>query len=111
MFKRCFVFFVVGLIFGCQQKPVSKMFFPKGKVTEKDIGECVKWIEGELAPVKRIISNYKIDSVIGSSGTIMAAGLMIKAMEDESTTENILNNYKFKSLNISSHRSYTSIIN
>lgn len=74
---------------------LSKKFFPNYLAAKNNINECEKWIEGVLHPVVRIINNYKIDMVIGSSGTIMAAGLMIKSMLEKNTSLTILNNYKF----------------
>jgi exopolyphosphatase/guanosine-5'-triphosphate,3'-diphosphate pyrophosphatase len=74
---------------------LTKKFFPNYLVDNNARQECEKWIEGVLHPVARIIRNYKIDLVIGSSGTIMAAGLMIKSMNEKNTSLTILNNYKF----------------
>jgi exopolyphosphatase / guanosine-5'-triphosphate,3'-diphosphate pyrophosphatase len=74
---------------------LTKRFFPDFKVSSSAVNECKKWAEGVLYPIAKIISNFKIDFVVGSSGTIMASGLMIKAMEEGSISSTILNNYKF----------------
>jgi exopolyphosphatase/guanosine-5'-triphosphate,3'-diphosphate pyrophosphatase len=74
---------------------LSKKFFPDYFLQDDSVISCRNWTEGELIPVKRIIENYKIDIVVGSSGTIMSAGLMIKAMREKKTSAGILNNYKF----------------
>lgn len=74
---------------------MTKKFFSQGIVTQDAIARCVEWVEGVLYPVVRELNQYKIDMVVGSSGTIMAAGLMIKAMEEGSISTAILNNYKF----------------
>jgi len=74
---------------------LTNKFFLDDKIKSSSIEECQKWVEGVLSPVARIIKNYNIDRVVGSSGTIMAAGLMIKSMLERNTTEVILNNYRF----------------
>jgi exopolyphosphatase/guanosine-5'-triphosphate,3'-diphosphate pyrophosphatase len=74
---------------------LSKKFFPDYKINDKSISECERWVEGVLFPIARIIKNYKIDLVVGSSGTIMATGIMIKANEEKNTSLAILNNYIF----------------
>jgi exopolyphosphatase/guanosine-5'-triphosphate,3'-diphosphate pyrophosphatase len=79
---------------------LTKMFFKDYKVSKASINNCSKWTEGVLSPIARLISNYKIDLVVGSSGTIMAAGQMIKALEDNNTSLSILNNYIFTKANL-----------
>jgi exopolyphosphatase/guanosine-5'-triphosphate,3'-diphosphate pyrophosphatase len=73
---------------------LTQKFFPEYLLSAETIKECTKWIEGELFPVVRIIKNFKIDTVVGSSGTIMAAGQMIKSEQDKNNSQTILNNYK-----------------
>ena len=74
---------------------LTKKFFPDSKVSTSAVKECTKWVEGMLSPIARIISNYKIDLVVGSSGTIMSAGIMIKSLEEGNSSLSILNNYQF----------------
>jgi len=74
---------------------LTKLFFPDYKVTKSKIKECKSWIEGVLNPLTRDIVMVNITSVIGSSGTIMAAALMIKSMKEKTSSITILNNYKF----------------
>ncbi len=79
---------------------LTKMFFPNYKINNKSIKKCEKWVEGEVYPVLKVIKDYNIDMVVGSSGTIMATGLMVKALQDSDTTQSILNNYKFSNSNL-----------
>lgn len=79
---------------------LTKMFFPNYETNNKSIKKCEKWVEGELYPVLKVIKEYNIDMVIGSSGTIMATGLMIKAMLYSDTSQSILNNYQFSNQNL-----------
>lgn len=74
---------------------LTKMFFQNYEINSKSIKKCTKWVAGELYPVLKLIKNYNIDIVVGSSGTIMATGLMVKALYDSDTSQSILNNYKF----------------
>lgn len=74
---------------------LTRKFFPDTKISSSGVNECTKWVEGVISPIARIIRKNKIDLVIGSSGTIMSAGLMIKALEEENSSLVILNNYQF----------------
>lgn len=74
---------------------LTKMFFPNYDLNKNSIKKCEKWVEGELYPVLKVIKDYNIDMVVGSSGTIMATGLMVKAQHDSDTSQSILNNYQF----------------
>ena len=74
---------------------LTKMFFPNYETNNKSIKKCEKWVEGELYPVLKVIKDYNIDMIVGSSGTIMATGLMVKALQDADTSQSILNNYNF----------------
>ncbi|MCB9209012.1 MAG: Ppx/GppA family phosphatase [Ignavibacteriales bacterium] len=79
---------------------LTKMFFENYSITNESIENCKKWVEGVLFPISKIIKNFNIDLVVGSSGTIMASGLMIKAMLEKKVTEAILNNYTFNFENL-----------
>jgi exopolyphosphatase/guanosine-5'-triphosphate,3'-diphosphate pyrophosphatase len=76
------------------------MFFPKFEISSASINMCEKWIEGELFPVIKILKELKIDMVIGSSGTIMSAGFMIKSSMESVYPLSILNNYIFSRKNL-----------
>ncbi|MCB0745624.1 MAG: Ppx/GppA family phosphatase, partial [Ignavibacteriae bacterium] len=74
---------------------LTKMFFENYSITNESIENCKKWVEGVLSPLKRTIIMDKIESIVGSSGTIMAAGLMIRSMKEKESGISILNNYTF----------------
>ncbi len=75
---------------------LTQKFFPDYEVTESSIKECRKWIEGELYNIADIIKREGFDICAGSSGTIMSAGLMIKAKRDGKISPMaILNNFVF----------------
>lgn len=74
---------------------LTRKFFNNYTVTAEAVENCSKWVEGVLSPVKKIIENYKIDVVVGTSGTIMSTGLMIKSLKEKKTDLSILNNYIF----------------
>lgn len=79
---------------------LTKMFFPKYETSSASIKKCEKWIEGELFPVFKSLKEFKIDMVIGSSGTIMSAGFMIKSSIESVSSLSILNNYIFSHKNL-----------
>ncbi|MCF6271534.1 MAG: Ppx/GppA family phosphatase [Melioribacteraceae bacterium] len=75
---------------------LSQMFFPNFVLTAQKIEEARKWVEGIIAPVISKIKNRNIESVVGSSGTILNIGMMIRALRNEGKGENlILNNFEF----------------
>lgn len=75
---------------------LTQKFFPDYKLTNKAIKSCRKWVEGELYHVSELIKKEGFNFCAGSSGTIMAAGLMIQAMRKGSASSQvILNNYEF----------------
>ncbi|MCF8241494.1 MAG: Ppx/GppA family phosphatase [Melioribacteraceae bacterium] len=60
---------------------LTQKFFPDYKITKDRVNLCKKWIEGELSPVKRSISQIGFDTAVGSSGTINSSGYMIKTAQ------------------------------
>ncbi len=81
---------------------MTQKFFPDFIVTKSKIDKCKKWIEGELYHVAKEIKKIGFKTAVGSSGTIMACGLMLYAKQNkESSFLKILNNYKITAKNIS----------
>jgi len=75
---------------------LSNRFFTNYEFTKNTFDECAKWIEGEMYPVIRSIKEIGFDMVVGSSGTIMSTALIISALRNSLSVENlILNNYTF----------------
>jgi exopolyphosphatase/guanosine-5'-triphosphate,3'-diphosphate pyrophosphatase len=75
---------------------LSHKFFPDNIVTNAQVNACRKWVEGEIFHVVEKIAQYKFQTAVGSSGTIMSTGLMIYAMRNGSVSPlSILNNFEF----------------
>ena len=75
---------------------LTEKFFPDCEVTESRVKECRKWVEGEIFQVVHSIKKNGFSICIGSSGTIMSAGLMIQeARNRKFVATSILNNYEF----------------
>ncbi len=75
---------------------LSQMFFPNYILTDEKIGKARKLVEEVVAPVVSKIKNRNIETVVGSSGTILNIGMMIKALRDGEKGEYPnLNNFEF----------------
>ena len=75
---------------------LAEKFFPNYVVTNARIKDCRKWVEGEIFQIANSIKKTGFSTCVGSSGTIMSAGLMIQSMrKGKSSDGNILNNYEF----------------
>ncbi|MEW6193659.1 MAG: Ppx/GppA phosphatase family protein [Bacteroidota bacterium] len=75
---------------------LAQKFFPDYEITEYRIKDCRKWVEGELYYIAGNVLKEGFEICAGSSGTIMSAGLMIKAMRDGNISPlTILNNFVF----------------
>jgi len=75
---------------------LSQMFFPTYILTDEKIDEARKLVKEFIAPVVTKIKDREIETVVGSSGTILNIGMMIKAMEDGGEEKNPnLNNFEF----------------
>lgn len=75
---------------------LTQKFFPDFEITQKRIDECRHWVEGEIFHVAEMVQKSGYEICIGSSGTIMSAGLMINALKKgEEPSGNILNNFEF----------------
>ncbi len=75
---------------------LTEKFFPDYEVTASRIKECRRWVEGEIFQVVHSIKKTGFSVCVGSSGTIMSAGLMIQEVRNrKSLPTSILNNYEF----------------
>ncbi len=75
---------------------LTQKFFPDFKVNKSRIQNCREWIEGELYQTANNIKKNSFQVCVGSSGTIMSAGLMINASKNKTSSGNgILNNFAF----------------
>lgn len=74
---------------------LTQKFFNNTRLTQNSINECRSWVHGELYNVAETVKRIGFDLCVGSSGTIMATGSMIEALNKKKKTQNfILNNYK-----------------
>lgn len=86
--------FAVSLKLGAVR--MTQKFFPDYNLNVKSIKECRNWVEGELFVTAENVKKGRFDVCVGSSGTIMAAGLMILAKRKKETSSSvILNNFEF----------------
>jgi len=75
---------------------LTQKFFPDYIVSDSRIKSCRQWVEGELYQIVETIKSEGYQVCVGSSGTIMAAGMMINAKRNDSTSTNgLLNNFEF----------------
>jgi exopolyphosphatase/guanosine-5'-triphosphate,3'-diphosphate pyrophosphatase len=73
---------------------LTDRFFPSGRVTDKSIKECRKYVRGMLTPIVREVGKYDYQQVIGSSGTILNLAKIILSVREE-RNEISLNNVRF----------------
>lgn len=57
---------------------LSKKFFPDFILNEEAIKTCHSYIKAQLSYVRSLIENKKIEQVVGASGTIVAAAILIQ---------------------------------
>lgn len=75
---------------------LSQMFFPNYILADEKIEEAKKWVEGVIDPIVKKIKNRNIKTVVGSSGTILNIGMMIRVIQNRGEEENSnLNNFEF----------------
>lgn len=75
---------------------LTQMFFPDFELSKQKIERCEKWVEGEFYPVVKSVMEEGFELCVGSSGTIMAAALMILAARTKEPSPSlILNNFTF----------------
>ncbi|MBU1100843.1 MAG: Ppx/GppA family phosphatase [Bacteroidetes bacterium] len=73
---------------------LTQKFFPDYKITKERIQECTEWVAGEISPVIEQIKKIGYEQCIGTSGTIMSAGIMILSKQKmQIPKSNILNNH------------------
>ncbi len=75
---------------------LSQKFFPDFVITKERINECRNWIEGEIYPVMQRIKKIGFDTIVGSSGTVQSAAMMILNNKNiKQSGSPILNNFSF----------------
>jgi len=74
---------------------LSKMFFPNYFIDDNKVNTCEKFVTNELLITIEEISKFKIDLVVGSSGTINSAAQMINAKNNKVVNKTELNGYGF----------------
>jgi len=57
---------------------LSKKFFPDFILTDEAVKACHSYIYAQLSYVRSLIENKKIEQVVGASGTIVAAAILIQ---------------------------------
>ena len=62
---------------------LTQKFFPDFRVSKTRVQECRDWVEGELFQTANNIKKTNFQLCVGSSGTIMSAGLMISASKNK----------------------------
>jgi len=53
---------------------LTERFFPNGSYTDPAIRACRRYVAGMLGPVERAIRAHRAETIVGSSGTILAVG-------------------------------------
>ena len=75
---------------------LTQKFFQDFSISNSSIKSCRDWVEGELYQTANFIKKENYQLCLGSSGTIMAAGVMVNTMRNKSSSGNgILNNFEF----------------
>jgi exopolyphosphatase / guanosine-5'-triphosphate,3'-diphosphate pyrophosphatase len=72
---------------------LSCKFFPDQKISQSQIDNCRKYIEGEWTPILDKIKKTGFDTFIGTSGTITNLAVIANSLKNESIPE-ILNGQK-----------------
>ncbi|MEE9429410.1 MAG: Ppx/GppA phosphatase family protein [Melioribacteraceae bacterium] len=88
---------------------LTKMFFTNYLIDDSKIENCKKYVNQELSEIMKEISKYKIDLVIGSSGTINSVAQMKNAMSNKVLDRNEFNGYMFSKEDLESIK--TQILN
>ncbi|MBN1447665.1 MAG: Ppx/GppA family phosphatase [Bacteroidetes bacterium] len=70
---------------------LTRRFFSGETVRSKGVDQCRAFLSGALSPVARALRGREIETVVGSSGTILNTAAMILAMRGEPPAEDLGN--------------------
>ncbi|BDQ02684.1 MAG: hypothetical protein KatS3mg037_1259 [Ignavibacterium sp.] len=59
---------------------LSKKFFPDFILKKESVEACQSYVQAQISYIKYLISEKKIDQVIGASGTIVAAAILVQEL-------------------------------
>lgn len=59
---------------------LSKKFFPEFILKKEAVEACHSYVEAQISYIKYLIEGKKIDQVIGASGTIVAAAILVQEL-------------------------------
>ncbi len=59
---------------------LSKKFFPDFILKQESIEACRSYVEAQVSYIKYLLDDKKIDEVIGASGTIVAAAILVQEL-------------------------------
>ena len=74
---------------------LKKMFFESNATDKKNITLCRNYVKKKISDVAGKVKMYKIDLVVGSSGTINTVGIINKTMKNEPVNKNNINGISF----------------
>jgi len=76
---------------------LTERFFPDFEISDSRLKECKRWVEGEISRTVNAIHKTGFSICVGTSGTIMSAGLVAQALRKGNIAPNaILNNYELR---------------
>lgn len=68
---------------------LSKKFFPDFILRKDSVEACHSYVEAQISYIKYLLEGKKIDQVIGASGTIVAAAILIQELFNKSRKKSI----------------------
>ncbi len=68
---------------------LSKKFFPDFILRKDSIEACQSYVEAQITYIKNLIEGKKIDQVIGTSGTIVAAAILVQELFNKPVKKSI----------------------
>ncbi len=74
---------------------LKKMFFGNNATDKNSITLCINYVKKKISDVAGKVKMYKIDLVVGSSGTINTVGIINKTMKNEPVNKNNINGISF----------------
>ena len=74
---------------------LKKMFFESNATDKENITLCSNYVKKKILDVAGKVKMYKIDLVVGSSGTINTIGVINKTMKNEPVNKNNINGISF----------------